>query len=173
MQFLKSSLILLFFASRVVLCHGGDLSLAQGSAPVLSEEGLLEEAKLPFRPPHGPPPSPASISGNQQRVDTLEPRRIPALAGTIRAAGSGVTPRLEVVLSPSASGRKPSSLFIDRGPPVGEAGHGASWGAGGHVPCAPLPRSVGPSTLSLSELLKGAEKRHEQTNWEMKNKLED
>lgn len=47
MQFFKSSLILLF-ASRVVFCHGGDCGLAQGSAPVLSEEGLPEEAEFPF-----------------------------------------------------------------------------------------------------------------------------
>lgn len=57
MQFFKSSLILLV-AFRVALYHGGDLGLAQGSAPVLSEEGLLEVAKFPLQPPCCPPPSP-------------------------------------------------------------------------------------------------------------------
>lgn len=55
MQFFKSSLILLF-ASRVVLHRGEDLGLAQGSAPVVSEEDLPEEAKLPFQPPWPPHP---------------------------------------------------------------------------------------------------------------------
>lgn len=65
MQFFKSSLILLF-ASRVVLHRGGDLGLAQGSAPVVSEEDLQEEAKLPFQLPPPLPSCPTSltISGN-------------------------------------------------------------------------------------------------------------
>lgn len=62
MQFFKSSLILLV-AFLVALYHGGDLGLAQGSAPVLSEEGLLEVAKFPLQPPCRPPPSPPPPPG--------------------------------------------------------------------------------------------------------------
>lgn len=72
MQFFKSSLILLF-ASRVLLCHGGDLGLAQGSALILSEEGLQEVARFPFQPPCLPTSHPSAISGNQWHVDTWEP----------------------------------------------------------------------------------------------------
>lgn len=77
MQFFKSSLILLF-ASLVVFCHAGTWVWPQGSAPALSEQGLQEEAKIPFWPalllphtPHGPPPPPPTpafphpnVSGN-------------------------------------------------------------------------------------------------------------
>lgn len=62
MQFFKSSLILLV-AFRVALYRGGDIGLAQGSAPVLSEEGLLEVAKFPLQPPCCPPPSPPPPPG--------------------------------------------------------------------------------------------------------------
>lgn len=50
MQFSKSSLILLF-ASRVLLRHGGHLGPAQGSAGIPSEEGRQEAARFPFQPP--------------------------------------------------------------------------------------------------------------------------
>lgn len=78
MQFSKSSLILLS-ASRVVLLHGGDLGLAQGSAPGVSEEGLQEEALLPIPPPWPPvlmPPVPRDL-WEPAAADRPEPRRLP------------------------------------------------------------------------------------------------
>ncbi|KAJ8780790.1 hypothetical protein J1605_000833 [Eschrichtius robustus] len=48
----------------VVFCHGGDLGLAQGSAPAPSREGLQEEAKFPFQPAPPLPSLAPSVSGN-------------------------------------------------------------------------------------------------------------
>lgn len=87
MQFFKSSLILLV-AFRVALYHDGDLGLAQGSAPVLSEEGLLEVAKFPLQPPCHPPPSPHHLRES----------------GACRLLGASLTPPLARTLG------KPLSL---------------------------------------------------------------
>lgn len=133
MQFFKSSLILLV-AFRVALYHDGDLGLAQGSAPVLSEEGLLEVAKFPLQPPCRPqpsPPPPPGISSAQTPGSLADPSPGPHTWKTPFSARASALPprvssRFEVVVSPCASRGEPSSPFIDWVPPGAEAGDGGT-----------------------------------------------
>lgn len=133
MQFFKSSLILLF-ASRVVLHRGGDLGLAQGSAPVVSEEDLQEEAKLPLQPPPAPPscPTPLTISGNRsvQTCRSLADPLVCALGKPSWPASLSCRRlshfRFEIVVSPCASEKALVPVY-GSGSSMGEAGGGEGW----------------------------------------------
>lgn len=117
MQFLKSSLVLLY-ASRVVCPwpRRGPRSgpgVSSSPAPARPSGG----GQVPLAPPPPRPPRASlAVPGNRGPADTLEPRDVPLgprpretslLAPAAWAAGSGVISRFAAVVGPRASAERP------------------------------------------------------------------